>query len=103
MTQRSSGKATSNPNFLPSLFSKVDLEAHLISHDRDLQRLLDRYKIGWGVQWEIHRGLKRGIWSVQEVLDKIDHLEGTNAEIMHRVSNIMKGSTLRQGVSDLIG
>ncbi|KAJ6617410.1 RNA dependent RNA polymerase-domain-containing protein [Mycena sp. CBHHK59/15] len=73
------------------------LKAHIIAHDADAQRAMDKLGIALGVQWELARGVSRHQWSWDEVKDKLNDkhkvrdLTGTNTEVAYKVPAIMRG------------
>ncbi|KAG5639652.1 hypothetical protein H0H81_008813 [Sphagnurus paluster] len=69
----------------------VDLAPSIIAHDAELQALMDRAELAWGVQYEIARGITRGHWSWEDVKPKVKLLEGTNQQKAGMVRSIMLG------------
>ncbi|KAK1232490.1 hypothetical protein PQX77_004341 [Marasmius sp. AFHP31] len=68
------------------------LSPHVIAHFPELQPLFDDpgRGVGWGVQWTLARGVKRGDWTVSDIRNKIDRLSGPDGEKLHLVSSIMR-------------
>ncbi|TFK18698.1 hypothetical protein FA15DRAFT_649270 [Coprinopsis marcescibilis] len=69
----------------------IALEAHIIAHNSDVQTVLDEYKIEWGVQWELARGLMKepSLWTWDDIRERIPDLVGSNAEKAGQVGHIM--------------
>ncbi|KAL0071656.1 hypothetical protein AAF712_001513 [Marasmius tenuissimus] len=84
------------PQPLDSLLERVwktpMLSPHVIAHFPELQPLFDdpARGVGWGVQWTLVRGVKRGDWTVSDIINKIDRLSGPDGEKLHLVSSIMR-------------
>ncbi|KAI0088874.1 RNA dependent RNA polymerase-domain-containing protein [Irpex rosettiformis] len=47
----------------------------VIAHDRMVQELMDNYKLPWGVQYELGRGVTKGVWTWDDVPMKIKELK----------------------------
>ncbi|KAJ6541596.1 RNA dependent RNA polymerase-domain-containing protein [Mycena capillaripes] len=76
-----------------------DLQPFVISHSAEVQPVLDTLQIARGVQWELVRGIKSGVWTWDDVKLKIDELKGPNALIAPAVRNIMRGAPARSYTS----
>jgi len=77
----------------------VDLEIGFITHNKDIQALLDEEQISWGVQYELARGVTTGQWTWDAVKSKIGALRGPSVKTAYRVRSLMlnvpqKGSDL---------
>lgn len=85
---RSSASAPSN-NQPRRTNDSLILGAHPISHCHQAQNHIDRQKIAWGVQYEIARGVTRGLWSWEDVTpEKLRALRGSNAEAAPKVPSL---------------
>lgn len=69
----------------------TDLEQVIIAHDKETQAILDQYKISWGTQYELARGVTSGTWKWEEVKSKVKDLSGDNAHAAWKVQSIMRG------------
>ena len=78
----------------------VDLNPCIIAHDTGVQQLLDKAKVSWGVQYELARGVSKGLYRWSDVELKIQALVGSNKEIGHKVQSIMRDKP-RKGFADL--
>ena len=59
-------------------------------YDPRAQKLIDRYQLGWGVQYEIARGVSEGLWEWNEITEAVvAQLRGTNAEAAPLVAPII--------------
>ena len=68
----------------------------VIAHDKDVQALLDHYRIAKGVQFEIARGVTEGRWKWSDITKSVlRDLRGTNFEAGSKLSEaIGKGSEI---------
>ncbi|KAM6498847.1 RNA dependent RNA polymerase domain containing protein [Amanita muscaria] len=67
----------------------------IVAHDPDTQQLMDAAKLSWGVQYELARGVNKGVWSWSDVTpERLRQLKGTNAESAYKVANVMLGRRL---------
>jgi hypothetical protein len=64
---------------------------------------LSENRIARGVQWELVRGCTQNEWTVADIRAKIGLLQGTNAEIHHKVFSIMTGKPLNKHSDNSIG
>ncbi|PIL31184.1 RNA-dependent RNA polymerase [Ganoderma sinense ZZ0214-1] len=69
----------------PSRHRKLDPSTlsgtHIVAHSKDAQKLFDSIPLSWGVQYEIARGVSRGLWSWETVMQSeaaLRSLSGTN-------------------------
>lgn len=69
----------------------TELDLNVIAHNDETQVLFDKYRIAWGTQYEVSRGVIAGAWTWTDVRSKMQKLKGTNAEIAGRVKAIMRG------------
>lgn len=69
----------------------TDLKPTIIAHDKETQALLDHYRISWGTQYELARGVSSGAWKWEEVRQKIKDLTGDNAHAACQVQTVMRG------------
>ncbi|KAJ3509083.1 hypothetical protein NLJ89_g5408 [Agrocybe chaxingu] len=65
------------------------------------QKMLDDYRIEWGTQYELARGVSNGSWTWDEVRDHILELRGKNADAAYKVDRVMtrKSSLLKSGLA----
>ncbi|KAF8079235.1 RNA dependent RNA polymerase-domain-containing protein [Lyophyllum atratum] len=77
----------------------VDLTPSIIAHNAEVQSLLDKADIAWGVQYEIARGISREYWTWADVKPKVEKLRGLNQDVAYKVSSIMLDQP--QKLSDL--
>jgi len=61
----------------------------MICHSARAQKLMERLKISWGVQYELARGVLEEKWTWENVLTKLERLQGPNAEAAPRVPTVM--------------
>ncbi|EGO19098.1 hypothetical protein SERLADRAFT_352904 [Serpula lacrymans var. lacrymans S7.9] len=62
----------------------------MVSHDRNVQALMDARCLAWGVIYEIARGVTRGAWKWSDVTpEKLDRLKGTNVQSAYKVNTII--------------
>ncbi|KIJ13767.1 hypothetical protein PAXINDRAFT_135617 [Paxillus involutus ATCC 200175] len=80
-----------------------ELEPFYIAHSEQVQKLFDTCNLAWGTLYEIARGVTKGHWDWPLVTrEKLDCLQGTNAEAAHKVGAVMRGREVPQApVSEL--
>ncbi len=72
-----------DPSTLPGIY--------ILAHSKEAQRLFDRIPLSWGVQYEIARGVSRGLWSWETVTQSeaaLTALRGPNINAS-RVSQVL--------------
>ncbi|KAF5368475.1 hypothetical protein D9758_002293 [Tetrapyrgos nigripes] len=104
--EKSKQSSTSVPSgsFSQELWNNIsELPVFIIAHYPELQTLYDdpNNPVPWPVQYEIARGLLAQDWCLEEILDKIRHLQGeTSADILHKLKMIIKGLKFVEGSGD---
>lgn len=99
-----SGSISTAPERPPLLKGELALTRRTICHSARAQKLMERLKISWGVQFELARGVLEEKWTWDHVLTKLERLQGPNVEAAPRVPTIMLesmggGSAARRAVS----
>lgn len=62
----------------------------MIAHDQAVQSQIERRHLSWGVQYEIARGVSKGMWQWADVTDeKLNQLRGSNVDAAPSVVDIM--------------
>ncbi|KAF5383988.1 hypothetical protein D9757_006955 [Collybiopsis confluens] len=80
------------------------LQAFIIAHDTELQKLFDENKVPWLTQYELSRGRLRNEWTTNDIARKIkNYRRKKDAEVLARVKNIMKGTTSKTEIESDIG
>lgn len=65
-----------------------------ICHSSDVQQLMERRRISWGVQYELARGILAERWKWEDVTKSVlDSLQGSNAVAAPRVRSVMAEAT----------
>ncbi|KAH9176853.1 RNA dependent RNA polymerase-domain-containing protein [Lactarius sanguifluus] len=78
------------PASLPPVQGKLRSPLKIISHSQNAQRLMERRKISWGVQYELARGVLAERWKWEDVTDGVlERLQGSNAVAAPRVRSVM--------------
>ncbi|KAI1786799.1 RNA dependent RNA polymerase-domain-containing protein [Ganoderma leucocontextum] len=60
-------------------------DVYILAHSAEAQRLFDRIPLSWGVQYEIARGVSRGLWSWDTVIQSeqaLKSLRGPNGNAL---------------------
>lgn len=84
---------TPPPELPPILKGKFDLPHHTICHSQLAQQRMERFKIPWGVQYELARGVLAERWTWDAVTDPVlKKLQGSNAQAAPRVNAVMSGT-----------
>ena len=67
-----------DPSTLPAV--------HIVAHSKEAQQLFDKIPLSWGVQYEVARGVSRGLWSWETVTrseDALKALKGPNVNALN--------------------
>ena len=76
---------------------KAEPGVYIISHDNTVQAWFDEYRIPWGVQYEIARGVSAGSWTWEAVTrEKLSKLRGRNSDSAPKVAAIMRDKPVPQ-------
>ena len=70
-------KAKGTPEPTGPVLKKSDDGFFLIAHDQILQEVMDNYRLPWGVQYELARGVTKGLWTWEAVDSKIRQLKAS--------------------------
>ncbi|KAI9454917.1 RNA dependent RNA polymerase-domain-containing protein [Lactarius psammicola] len=74
----------------PLVQGKLRLPLKIICHSPDVQRLMERRRISWGVQYELARGVLAERWEWNDVTDRVlEDLQGPNAVAAPKVRSVM--------------
>lgn len=79
------------PPHLPHLVQgKLRLPLQKVCHSENVQRLMERRRISWGVQYELARGILAERWKWEDITDGVlERLEGPNAVAAPKVRSVM--------------
>ncbi|KIY67534.1 hypothetical protein CYLTODRAFT_422415 [Cylindrobasidium torrendii FP15055 ss-10] len=82
----------SSSSFLQDMFKNgVDLPVSIIAHDKAVQKSMDEKLIAWSVQYTLAQGVSCGRWTWNDVLSKLDDLEGDEDKILPKTESIVYG------------
>ncbi|KAH9043657.1 RNA dependent RNA polymerase-domain-containing protein [Lactarius pseudohatsudake] len=77
----------------PPVQGKLRSPLEIICHSQNVQRLMERRRISWGVQYELARGVLAERWKWEDVTDGVlESLQGSNAVAAPRVRSVMAGA-----------
>lgn len=84
------------PELPPILKGKIVLPHRTICHSQPAQKLMEDFKIPWGVQYELARGVLADRWTWDKVTAPVlEELRGSNAQAAPKVNEVMSGSAPR--------
>lgn len=67
-------------------------DVYVIAHDARVQKLMDKYELSWGVQYELARGVSDGRWTWENITEsEVRKLCGSNQNSAGSVSAVMRG------------
>ena len=74
----------------PLVQGNLRLPLKVICHSQNVQRLMERRRISWGVQYELARGILAERWKWEDVTDRVlERLQGPNAVAAPKVRSVM--------------
>ena len=89
----------SPPERPPLLEGEIVLPRRIICHSAQAQRLMERRKISWAVQYELARGVLSEMWTWDDVtVEVLERLRGSNFEAAPRVLKVMS-EVMGEGIS----
>ena len=78
------------PPHTPLVQGELRLPRQIICHSQNVQRLMERRRISWGVQYELARGVLAERWTWENITDRVlDRLQGPNAVAAPKVRSVM--------------
>lgn len=84
------------PELPPLLKGEIVLPHRTICHSQRAQKQMEHFKIPWGVQYELARGVLAERWTWDAVTDRVlEKLQGSNAQAAPRVNAVMSGTVPR--------
>ena len=81
------------PKLPPTLNGNFVLPHRTICHSQHVQQRMEHFKIPWGVQYELARGVLADRWTWDNVKDRVlEELRGSNSQAAPRVNAVMSGT-----------
>ncbi|KAF8648909.1 hypothetical protein AX16_006144 [Volvariella volvacea WC 439] len=74
----------------------ANMEIEIIAHDFYAQKMMDKRKMDWGVQYEVARGISQRAWTWDQVKENLDELPTKNTEAWRVISVMSSASTPSQ-------